>query len=310
MNKDAAYWIALAHLPGWGYMKINKLIVRFHHEQKITPEEFFQLTAPEWFRDYGLDQKEVADLKAAKEELPNNAFLAEQMENEGYCLIPVVSGEYSETLKNNLKATLSPPLLYVKGNHHLLQERALAVVGSRNAAAVSLAFTDRVVKDAVAKGKVIVSGFAKGVDQQALDSALLHKGKSIIVLPQGIMTFGTGFRKYYQQVVNGEVLVLSIFPAKVPWNTGLAMARNPVIYGLADEIVVAESGDSGGTWFGVIDGLRRGRRILVRNPNPDEDSANVKLIGKGGIPVDENGVLLPIKSTPEQLSLFPQGEEP
>jgi DNA processing protein len=73
---------------------------------------------------------------------------------------------------------------------------------------------------------------------------------------------------------------------------------------------VAESGDSGGTWFGVIDGLRRGRRILVRNPNPDEDSANLKLIGKGGIPVDENGVLLPIKSTPEQLSLFPQGEEP
>lgn len=304
MNTDAAYWIALAHLPRWGYLKINKLIVRFHHEQQISPEHFFQLSAQEWIRDYGLDQKEVADLKAAREELPNNAFLAEQMENEGYHLIPIVSQEYSKTLKSNLKATLSPPLLYVKGNLHLLHQKALAVVGSRNASEISLAFTDRVVKHAVSAGKVVVSGFAKGVDKQALDSAIEHKGCSIIVLPQGIMTFGTGFRTYYQQIVNGEVLVLSVFPAKVPWNTGLAMARNPIIYGLADDIVVAESGDSGGTWTGVMDGLKRGRTILVRNPEPGDATANAKLIRKGAIPVDGDGIPLPVKFSPEQLSLF------
>jgi len=308
MNTDAAYWIALAHLPRWGYAKINALIVRFHHEQKITVEELFNRTPSDWIHDYGLNPKEVADLKAAKEELPNNAFLAEQMENEGYHLIPIVSDEYSKTLKMNLKASLSPPLLYVKGNHHLLQQRALAVVGSRNAPAHALAFTERVVKQAVSDEKVVVSGFAKGVDQQALDSAIAHKGRSIIVLPQGIMTFGTGFRKYYTQVVNGEVLVLSVFPAKVPWNTGLAMARNPIIYGLADEIVVAESGDSGGTWMGVMDGLKRGRTILVRNPEQGETNANAKLIQKGGIPVDENGVPMPVKHTPEQLSMFPPEE--
>jgi predicted Rossmann fold nucleotide-binding protein DprA/Smf involved in DNA uptake len=122
------------------------------------------------------------------------------------------------------------------------------------------------------------------------------------------MTFGTGFRKYYTQVVNGEVLVLSVFPANVPWNTGLAMARNPIIYGLADEIVVAESGDSGGTWMGVMDGLKRGRTILVRNPEPGEANANATLIQKGGIPVDENGVPIPVKQNPEQLSMFPPEE--
>jgi DNA processing protein len=308
MNTDASYWIALAHLPRWGYARINALIVRFYHEQKITPEALFQRTAAEWIRDYGLNPKEVADMKAAKDELPNNAFLAEQMENEGYHLIPIVSAEYSKTLKMNLKSSLSPPLLYVKGNHQLLQQRALAVVGSRNAPAHALAFANRVVKQAVSDGKVVVSGFAKGVDQQALDSAIAHKGRSIIVLPQGIMTFGTGFRKYYTQVVNGEVLVLSVFPANVPWNTGLAMARNPIIYGLADEIVVAESGDSGGTWMGVMDGLKRGRTILVRNPEPGEANANATLIQKGGIPVDENGVPMPVKQNPEQLSMFPPEE--
>jgi len=310
MNMEAAYWIALAHLPRWGYLKINTLIIRFHHEQKITPEEFFQLTPQEWIKDYGLNQKEVDDLKAAREELPNNAFLAEQMYNEGYQLIPIVSQEYSKTLKVNLKATLSPPLLYVKGNQQLLQQQALAVVGSRNASDVSLAFTNRVVKRAVSEGKVIVSGFAKGVDKQALDSAIEHHGRSIIVLPQGIMTFGTGFRKHYQQVVNGEVLVLSVFPAKVPWNTGLAMARNPIIYGLADEVVVAESGDSGGTWTGVVDGLKRGRTILVRNPEPGERCANEKLIQQGALPADENGTPITGGNPPEQLSLFPQDEQP
>ncbi len=259
--KDAAYWITLAHLPRWGYLKINNLIVQFFHEKKITIEEFFQLPESEWRKDYKLDEKQILDLHHARKEIVNNAFLAESFLNQGYEILPIISPEYSKTLKTNLKAANAPSVLYIKGNKKILSEKSIAIVGSRAASDHALKFTDNIAKKASTEFKVVVSGFAKGVDKQALDSALKYKGQSIIVLPQGIMTFGSGFKTYYKQIIDGDVLVLSTFFPKAPWKVELAMARNPIIYGLADEIFVAESSDKGGTWSGVLDGLKKGRKI-------------------------------------------------
>lgn len=289
MNNEAAYWIALAHLPRWGHLKMNTLIIKFYHEDKLSIEDFFRLPENDWKIRYGLEFKEVEDLKKAKSELANNAFLAETLNNEGYELIPITSAEYSKTLKENLKIAHAPALLYVKGNKQILHEKSIAIVGSRNASEKSLEFTDNIARLASREYKVVVSGFAKGVDKQALDSAIHYKGQSIIVLPQGIMTFGSGFIKYYRQIVDGDVLVLSTFFPKAPWQAELAMARNPIIYGLADEIYVAESSDKGGTWSGVVDGLRKNRKIYVRKPEPSENTANVLLIQKGATAVDFNG---------------------
>jgi predicted Rossmann fold nucleotide-binding protein DprA/Smf involved in DNA uptake len=290
MNKEAAYWIALAHLPRWGYLKLNNLIIKFHHEQKLSIEDFFQLSESDWKNQFGLELKDVEDLKKAKSELASNAFLAESLENEGYELIPIISPLYSKTLKDNLKAAHAPTLLYLKGNQQILLEKSIAIVGSRSASDKALEFTDNIAKLASKEFKVVVSGFAKGVDSQALDSAIYYKGQSIIVLPQGIMTFGSGFKKYYRQIVDGDVLVLSTFFPKAPWRAELAMARNPIIYGLANEIYVAESAEKGGTWSGVVDGLRKNRTIYVRKPELSENNANNLLIKKGAIPVDFNGV--------------------
>lgn len=289
MNKEATYWITLAHLPKWGHLKINNLIIKFFHENKISIEDFFQLSESDWRKQYNLELKDVEDLKKAKTELPNNAFLAESLNNEGYEIIPITSQVYSKTLKENLKTAHSPALLYVKGNIQILSEKTIAIVGSRDAASKSLEFADNIAKLASREYKVIVSGFAKGVDKQALDSAIKYKGQSIIVLPQGIMTFGSGYKNYYKQIVEGDVLVLSTFFPKAPWKAELAMARNPIIYGLADEIYVAESSEKGGTWSGVIDGLRKNRRIFVRKPEPAEKNANNLLIEKGAVAVDFDG---------------------
>lgn len=286
MTNETAYWIALAHLPKWGNLKINNLIIKFFHENQISIVDFFELSENIWSSVYQLDEKQITDLKQAKSELPNNAFLAEQMLNQGFEIIPITSPEYSKTLKTNLKATYSPPVLYIKGNKKIMQEQSIAIVGSRAASEIALNFTDNIAKNASKDYKVVVSGFAKGVDKQALDSAIKYKGQSIIVLPQGIMTFTSGFKNYYKQIIDGDVLVLSTFHPKAGWSTGLAMARNPIIYGLASEIYVAESSEKGGTWSGVIDGLRKGRKIYVRQPEYNEKNANNILIQKGAIRVD------------------------
>ena len=65
----------------------------------------------------------------------------------------------------------------------------------------------------------------------------------------------------------------------------LLMDRNTLIYGMANEIYVAESNNGGGTWSGVIEGLKRGRKIYIREPEEDEKNANRTLIEKGCVPI-------------------------
>lgn len=291
MNKinEITYWITLAHMPKWGHKKINELIIKIFHDNQISIIEFFNLLENDWRNIYELDEIQISDLKLAKSELVNNAFLAESLLNQGFEVIPITSPEYSKTLKANLKVTYSPPVLYIKGNKQIMQRKSIAIVGSRASSDIALTFTDNITKNAIKNHKVVVSGFAKGVDKQALNSAIKHKGQSIIVLPQGIMTFTSGFKNYYKQIIDGDVLVLSTFHPKSKWSVGLAMARNPIIYGLANEIYVAESSEKGGTWSGVIDGLRKKRKIYVRRPEINEKNANNILIQKGAKPVNFNG---------------------
>ena len=309
-KEEATYWMALAHLPRWGHLRINNLIIKFFHDNKISVEEFFQLNENHWKNQYQLDEKQILDLKQAKSELASNAFLAESYFSQGFEIIPITSSEYSKTLKSNLKANHSPAVLYVKGNKKILEEKSIAIVGSREASEIALQFTDNIAKLASKEFKVVVSGFAKGVDKQALDSAINYKGQSVIVLPQGIMTFSSGFKNYYKQIIDGDVLVLSTFFPKAPWKAELAMARNPIIYGLADEIYVAESAEKGGTWSGVVDGLKKGRKIYVRKPESIEKNANNILIQKGASPVDFNGFELTKNYEISNFEHIPVVQEP
>lgn len=293
---DKTYWIAIAHLPKWHTERTNRLIIQVVHEKKMSWADFFELDKKGWRELFAFNEKELADLEYAKNDMPRLAFIAEQLQNEGFQIIPINSPDYPVVLKENLKIKSSPPVLYIKGRKGLLQEDAVAIVGSRKAGTKALEFTDHVAKKSVKEFKVVVSGFAKGVDKQALDSTIEANGKSIIVLPQGILTFQSGFKKYYEPIVNGDVLVLSTFFPKAGWDVGLAMARNAYIYGLAKEIYVAESDSKGGTWEGAMDGLKRQRQIYVRVPEPKEKNANLKLVELGALPVNMDGEIIDSKA--------------
>ncbi|NLW19584.1 MAG: DNA-processing protein DprA [Candidatus Cloacimonetes bacterium] len=302
MLHDAAYFITISHLNQWTNAQINDLITQIYHENKSDLREFFSLSEDDWKNLYNIDEKKLASLREAKEQIVNNSLLAETLMKQGFELIPLLSPDYSETLKDNLKSN-TPPLLYVKGNKQLLLDDSVAIVGSRDASANGLKFTENVAKKATENYQAIVSGFAKGIDRAALDFTLKYIGHSIIVLPQGVLTFASGYKTYYSQIVEGDVLVLSTFHPQAPWNVKLAMARNPIIYGLAKEIYVADSAEKGGTWNGVKDGLRKGRTIFVRRPEEHEINANNLLIDMGAQAVD-------IFGNPESLQVPESLAEP
>jgi predicted Rossmann fold nucleotide-binding protein DprA/Smf involved in DNA uptake len=301
INDETKYWIALSHIQGWRTKRVNEIIIKFHHEKKISIEEFFSEKDEILLSDYGFTEKETEDLNNAKNELSNFSAIADELDKNDMDVFPITSDDYPVTLKKNLKVGNTPPVIYIRGNKKILKETCVAIVGSRNASEKALQFTDNIAKRFSKEFKVIVSGFAKGVDKQALDSALKYIGQSIIVLPQGILTFYQGFRQYNEQLNEGNLLVLSTFYPKAPWGTDLAMARNQIIYGLADEIYAAESNSKGGTWSGVTDGLKKERVIYVRYPHQSEDNANMTLIEMGAVPVDNNGNV--IKEVAKQKKL-------
>jgi len=252
------------------------------------------ITLPEALKDFELGQtagfhfseKERTGLTASLSELANYSFLAEELLNRGIKVISIFDKDYPKTLKSNLKMS-APVLLYARGNTDLLSTECVAIVGARKSSSISLDFTDRMAEKAVSRHQTIVSGFAKGVDRQALDSALKYNGRSIIVLPQGINTYHS--KTYYPEITKGNVLVISTYHPRAPWSVGLAMDRNNTIYGMADEIYVAESDSKGGTWAGVLNGLKKGWKIFVRMPGANEKNANLLLIEKGAVPVDMDG---------------------
>lgn len=88
---DTAYWITIAHLERWGCKRINDLIIKVYHEQKSNWETFFELNESEWKNIYQLSDNQIRDLTTAKNNLPNNSFLAEELLSQGYEIIPINS---------------------------------------------------------------------------------------------------------------------------------------------------------------------------------------------------------------------------
>lgn len=304
IKQELTYWVTLALITKMWTKRKNEIYVNcFKHNPQISIIELFEDSST--WEEVGLNEIEKVQFEESRMQLANNSFLVDELMAQGYDILPITHEDYPKLLKENLKFN-APTVIYTKGNKSLLQEPSIAIVGSRSADVMSLSFTDNIAKSATKNNKVVVSGFAKGVDRQALDSAVGTNGKSIIVLPQGIMTFGSGFKQYFKHIVQGRVLVMSSFAPKAPWSVEFAMARNPIIYGIASEIFVAQSEEKGGTWSGVIDGLRKKRLIYVRYPEKNEKNANLLLIQNGASAVDISGNILSLSpeelKTPEQLN--------
>ena len=296
------YWYALANMRGITKNRKNQIFVNAYNNE-ISIEQLFENS--ETWSVVGLSGEEVNAFTAAQQKLVNNSFEVENLLSQGYNIIPMSDNAYSKALTQNLHINV-PTVLYTKGNVKLLNQKSVAIVGSRKATEKSLRFTAAMAQKCVENNDVVVSGFAEGVDQMALDATLEAGGKFIIVLPQGIATVTSKIRKYYKPIIQGRLLVISTFAPKAPWTIGFAMERNQYIYGLADEIYVAQSDDKGGTWEGVMNGLRNKRKVYVRKPDDDEINANMLLIQKGATPVDFNGCV--VEMSPEE-KMTPQEKE-
>ncbi|HHX99156.1 TPA: hypothetical protein GX533_00505 [Candidatus Dojkabacteria bacterium] len=161
------------------------------------------------------------------------------------------------------KDSLTNSYMFYKGNLNLLRDRAniSAIVGARDPLPESQKLTRDLVKYLVTKEqKTIISGFAKGIDSIALETALEFNGNRIGILSISIEEFMKSHKKL---VFDDSLLLLSLVNGSIPlspfeYKTN-PLRRNKYIYALSSESFVVECNkiNQGGTWAGAKQYLRK-----------------------------------------------------
>lgn len=166
----------------------------------------------------------------------------------------------------NLQAVFDkPPFLFLRGHwDDAIDNRALAIVGTRSATADGCKRAYRLAKSLAGMGITIISGLAKGIDSYAHQGALAGGGRTVAVL-------GTGITRIYpaengtladEILANEGALVSQFFPAQPPTRWTFPV-RNRTMSGLALATIVVEAGATSGAKMQAEAALIHGRPVFL-----------------------------------------------
>lgn len=182
----------------------------------------------------------------------------------GARIVAMGEAEYPELLR---AADSAPPVIAVRGQAGVLARPAVAIVGSRNASAAGLAFTERLARGLGEAGLVVVSGLARGIDARA------HKA----AVPTGtVAVLAGGHDRIYPP--NHAGLVDAILEAGGAVVAEMPMGwvprgrdfprRNRIISGLAYGTVVVEAARRSGSLITARFALEQGREVFAVPGSP------------------------------------------
>jgi DNA processing protein len=164
-----------------------------------------------------------------------------------------------------LAAIFDPPLvLWVRGAIDLLAEPAVAIVGSRAASAYGEETAARLASDLAARGLVIVSGLARGIDAAAHRGALAAAGgRTVAVLGCGPdVAYPPEHAALLEEVVRRGAVVSEFPPGTRPLSYHFPR-RNRIISGLSLGVVVVEARQRSGALITADCALEQGRDVCA-----------------------------------------------
>jgi DNA processing protein len=169
---------------------------------------------------------------------------------------------------SNLLQIPDPPIcLYVKGEieaYDFGRDLFMAVVGTRTPTFYGQQITQTLVKDLVSQQIVIVSGLALGIDAIAHLTALENNGRTIAVLGCGVnIIYPAENFHLYERICQFKGLIISEFPAAMPVAKGLFVARNRLISGLAQGVLVIEGSERSGSLITADYAGRQGKDVFA-----------------------------------------------
>lgn len=152
---------------------------------------------------------------------------------------------YPERLKN---IPNPPKQLYILGNEQILEEKNIAIIGSRVCTPEGAKIAEQFSKTLSRNGICIISGMAKGIDTAAHLGALKTGGKTIAVL-------GGGFNYIYPKentnlffsIIENGGAVISEYEENIQPEAKLFIERNRIVSGLAMGVLIVEAKHRSGT---------------------------------------------------------------
>lgn len=253
------------------------------HAGLINPSELLSTSISE----LGISQHQTDRISRLLSRGGQLAVELENLTNQGLWAVGLNDPHYPSKLTTRLTPELRPPILIGAGDAGLIGEGYLGVVGSRDVDVSGSEYAERIGVLAAKAGKVVVSGLARGVDQISMYACISAGGKALGVLA-GNMHQALRNAGIRQSVMNGELTLVTATRPDAPFKVWSAMARNKLIYCLAEYgIVVASGKGEGGTWAGAVEVLEHKWVPLFVRSVAAAPQGNHELIRRGAIPLGD-----------------------
>jgi DNA processing protein len=213
----------------------------------------------------GFESFDVREAENLVRQLPPAAVdryveLIQRLSAEGVKTVTVLDDDYPV----NLRAIFNrPPMLFIKGRLLENDERAVAVVGTREASEAGITEAHKLASELAGRGITVLSGLARGIDTAAHEGALTARGRTVAVI-------GTGIHKTYppenaglaKRVQGSGALVSQFWPDAPPRGSNFPL-RNVVMSGMAVGTVVVEAGPTSGARMQARLALEHGKRVFL-----------------------------------------------
>ncbi len=157
-----------------------------------------------------------------------------------------------------------PQRFYFIGKLPKSRVPSVAIVGSRKPTNYGKEVTLKLAYDLAHYGITIISGMAIGVDSIAHNAALEAKGTTIAVVANGVdIIYPATNKELAQNILNSGGAIISEYEPGTEARDFQFLARNRIVSGLSDAVVVTEAAARSGTLSTVMHALEQGREVFV-----------------------------------------------
>ena len=194
--------------------------------------------------------------------------LARYREEHNYWVTTRADARYPELLQHTPDA---PEWLFGCGDHKLLQQSSVAIVGSRACSHYGRELASWIATDLATLGIVLVSGMAEGIDTAVHRAAVDAGSPTIAVLGSGFAQPFPRSNIRLMHEIPEHGLLMSEYAPDVSARKFQFPERNRIIAGLALGVVVIDAGQRSGALITARQAADAGRSVMavpgsVRSP--------------------------------------------